>query len=212
MLLTKNSVIATSLSAMLVFSSAAFAGDSPNDIMMRIGSGNPIAGKVKSAMCQGCHGEDGNSLTPNFPKLAGQYASYIQKQIRDFQAGSRTDPIMSGMAATITAEQDLLDISAYFASQKQMKGDFPVASEGGRRRFMDDNGCVTCHGENGKGQAPNNPLFPVIGGQHKDYLVKQLNDFKNGVRHNDKSEMMPTITGFMSNAEIEEIATYVSGL
>ena len=205
-------IIATGLAAALFAGTAAFAGDSPDDIKMRIGTGNPVAGKAKAALCQGCHGEDGNSATPNFPKLAGQYAVYIQKQIHDFQAGSRSDPIMSGMASTVTVNQDLLDISAYFASQKQMKGDNLVTNEAGRRRFLDSNGCVNCHGPDGKGKAPNNPQAPVIGGQHKDYLIKQLTDFKNGARTNDTTEMMPTVAGFMSDAEIEEVADYISGL
>lgn len=191
---------------------AAFAGDSPEDIKQRIGSGDPVAGKTKSAMCQGCHGEDGNSAAPNFPKLAGQYAVYIQKQIHDFQNNSRSDPIMSGMAATVTDKQDLLDISAYFASQKQMKGENPVVNEEGRTRFLDANGCINCHGVNGKGMAPNNPLAPVIGGQHKDYLIKQLNDFKSGARTNEQSGMMSMIAGFMDDAQIEAVADYISGL
>ncbi|MDO8413631.1 MAG: cytochrome c, partial [Gallionellaceae bacterium] len=113
----KHLIIAT-LFASLTTITAAYAGDSPEEIKQRVGTGNPVAGKEKSTMCQGCHGEDGNSAAPNFPKLAGQYALYIQKQIREFKSGVRKDPIMSDMAATITSEQDLLDISAYFASQK----------------------------------------------------------------------------------------------
>ena len=202
--------IAVALTLTLFPVAVAFAGDSPDDIKQRIGTGDPAAGKVKSAMCQGCHGEDGNSAAPNFPKLAGQHAAYIQKQIHDFQRGtSRSDPIMSGMAATVTDKQDLLDISAYFASQKQMKGENPVVNETGRIRFLDDNGCVNCHGENGKGNAPNTP---VIGGQHKDYLIKQLNDFKSGARNNENSGMMTMIAGFMDDADIEAVADYLSGL
>ena len=163
-------------------------------------------------MCQGCHGEDGNSATADFPKLAGQYAAYIQKQIHDFQSNSRTDPVMSGMAATVTDNQDLLDISAYFASQKQMKGDVPLVSKGGKERFLSDNGCVNCHGENGKGAGPGNSHAPVIGGQHKDYLIKQLKDFRSGARKNESSGMMALIAGMMSDDELEEIASYVSGM
>lgn len=209
---TKHS-IAIALTLTLFPVAVALAGDSPEDIKQRMGSGNPVAGKAKSAMCQGCHGEDGNSAAPSFPKLAGQYAVYIQKQIHDFQGGtSRSDPIMSGMAATVTDKNDLLDISAYFASQKQMKGDNPVVNAAGKKRFLDDNGCINCHGVNGKGMAPNNPLAPVIGGQHKDYLIKQLNDFKSGARNNENSGMMPMIAGFMDDAEIEAVADYISGL
>ncbi|MGC2047133.1 MAG: c-type cytochrome [Gallionella sp.] len=204
--------ITSGLVIMLLYAMTAFAGDSPQDIKKRIGPGDPVAGKEKSALCQGCHGESGISATPDFPKLAGQYAAYIQKQIHDFQSGSRKDPVMSGMAATVTDNQDLLDISAYFASQKQMKGDSPVISKGGKERFLSDNGCVNCHGPNGKGAGPGNPHAPVIGGQHKDYLVKQLKDFRSGARTNEPSGMMALISGMMSDEEMEEIASYVSGM
>lgn len=203
--------ITTGLAIMLFSAAAAFAGDSPEDIKKRIGTGNPVAGKDKSAMCQGCHGEDGNSATADFPKLAGQYATYIQKQIKNFQSGSRSDPVMSGMAATVTENQDLLDISAYFASQKQMKGESPVINQAGEERFLRGNGCVNCHGESGKGAGPDNPHAPVIGGQHKDYLIKQLKAFRDGTRTNEPSGMMALISGMMSDEEMEEVASYVSG-
>jgi cytochrome c553 len=204
--------ITSGFSILLLFATTAFAGDSPDEIKKRIGAGNPVAGKEKSALCQGCHGEDGNSASADFPKLAGQYAAYIQKQIHDFQSGSRSDPVMSGMAATVTDNQDLLDISAYFASQKQMKGDVPVISKSGKERFLSDNGCVNCHGPNGKGAGPGNPHAPVIGGQHKEYLVKQLKNFRSGARKNEPSGMMALIASMMYDEEIEEIASYVSGM
>jgi len=119
---------------------------------------------------------------------------------------------MSGMAATVTDKQDLLDISAYFASQKQMKGDSPVVSPSGKILFTIGNGCVNCHGETGKGAAAGNLDAPVIGGQHKDYLVKQLKAFASGARKNESSGMMAMIAYSMSDSEIEEVATYVSGM
>ena len=204
--------ISTSLTIILLSASTVFAGDSPSDIKQRIGAGNPEAGKEKSAMCQGCHGEDGNSASPDFPKLSGQYAAYIIKQIKDYQSGARKDPVMSDMAATVTENQDLLDIAAYFASQKQMKGEKPEDNAWAKIRFTDDNGCATCHGKNGKGLAPNNPIAPVIGGQHKKYLVKQLKDFKSHTRTNDPSGMMESFAGILSPAEIYKIAGYISGL
>lgn len=209
--------VAAILCVLLFAMTAAYAGDSPEDIKQRIGKGDPAAGKDKSAMCQGCHGEDGNSAAPNFPKLAGQYANYLQKQIRDFQSEARVDPTMSGMAATVTERQDLLDITAYFASQKLMKGS-DGSSAAGKKLYLEGNdasgvyGCVNCHGENGKGKSPNNAMFPVIGGQHKDYLVKQLTDFNKGDRKNDPSGMMADIAKLMTSAEIEAVSDYLSGL
>jgi len=210
-------ITAAVLSISLFTVTAAFAGDSPEDIQQRIGKGDPVAGKDKSALCQGCHGEKGISDAPSFPKLAGQFANYLQKQVHDFQTEARVDPTMSGMAATVTEHQDLLDITAYFASQKQMKGS-GGNNEAGKQVFLEGNatsgvyGCVNCHGENGKGKSPNNALFPVIGGQHKDYLVKQLTDFKNGDRKNDPAGMMGNIAKAMTAPEIEAVSDYLSGL
>jgi len=210
-------ITAAVLSISLFTVTAAYAGDSPDDIKQRIGKGDPAAGKDKSALCQGCHGEKGISDAPNFPKLAGQFANYLQKQVRDFQAETRVDPTMSSMAATVTEKQDLLDITAYFASQKQMKGS-GGGNEAGKTLFLEGNptsgvyGCVNCHGENGKGKSPDNAVFPVIGGQHKDYLVKQLTDFNSGERKNDPAGMMGNIAKAMTSAEIEAVADYLSGL
>jgi cytochrome c553 len=204
--------ITTGLAIALLSATAAYAGDNPDEIRQRIGAGDPVAGKLKSAFCQGCHGEDGNSATSDFPKLAGQYAVYIQKQIKDFKAGTRQDPLMTDIALTVTTDQDLLDISAYFASQQQMKGAKPVITKGGQRRFQAGNGCQTCHGINGKGLAPNNSHAPVIGGQHREYLIKQIKEFRNNFRTNESTGMMGMIADLMTDEQIEEVAYYESGL
>lgn len=200
--------------AILLFTApAVFAGDSPEENRLRAGVGNPEEGRVKSLTCQGCHGIDGNSFTADFPKLAGQYATYIQKQIDNFKAGLRTGHDMSSIVTTVTNIQDALDISAYFASQPQMRAEASMFSEAGRSRFMQPgNGCVNCHGINGKGLAPGASIAPVIGGQHKDYLIKQLRDFRSGARRGDSSRMMAAIAGPMSDEEIEDVANYISGL
>ena len=78
-------------------------------------AGDPEAGKTKSAMCMACHGADGNSPAPNFPKLAGQHPNYVTKQLKEFKAGERTDATMNGMTAALS-EQDMADIAAYFAA------------------------------------------------------------------------------------------------
>ena len=201
------------LAVMLSVATVAFAGDGAEEIKQRMGAGNPVEGKEKSAMCQGCHGEDGNSAAPEYPKLAGQYAAYIQKQVNDFKSGARKDPVMSGMAATVASDQDLLDIAAYFASQKQMKSPAPVVNKAGEARFLDEgNGCGTCHGANGKGLAPGQSKYPVIGGQHKDYLIKQLKDFRMHARANDAGGVMGLVAGFMADEDIESVASYISGL
>jgi cytochrome c553 len=182
--------------------------------------GNPAAGKDKSAVCQGCHGEDGLSVNPMCPNLAGQFPRYIEKQIRDFQSEKRVDPIMSGMAAMITEKQDAKDIAAYFYSRKRMTGtagDRSLAAKGSIL-FHEGNpdtglyACANCHGETGKGKSENNNVFPVIGGQTKDYIMKQLRDLRSGDRHNDPAGMMGNIAKKLSDEEISALAEYVSGL
>ena len=188
---------------------------------MDVSEGNAKAGKTKSELCHGCHGVDGMSVDPTtFPNLAGQYAGYIFKQVQDFQLGNRHDDTMSAMAGMVTSKQDLRDIAVYFQSQKKMKGK-PTGSalaKKGKQIFVDGNpktgvyGCVNCHGKNGKGKGPTISLFPVIGGQQKAYLVKQLKDLKSGKRKNDPAGMMADIAKKLSDKEIQAVAEYLSGL
>ncbi len=182
--------------------------------------GNAKAGKDKSALCQGCHGEKGLSADPSFPNLGGQFAGYIEKQVIDYQQAKRKNETMGPMAATVTSKQDLKDIAAYFSSQKQMKGKGSNGSNAalGKKLYTKGNpktglyGCKNCHGDTGKGKSANNPLFPVIGGQHKAYLVTQLVDMKSGKRSNDPAGMMSNIAKLLSKKEIDAVAEYVSGL
>ncbi len=206
----KKNTVAVIFAAVLVMAmNTAFAGDNPIEISQRISIGDPIAGKEKSALCQGCHGETGMSIMPNIPNLAGQWGAYIMRQLRDFWVGSRSDPIMTDMAATISSMTDALDISAYFASQPQMFYDpIPDENEEGKRLYIIYR-CISCHGDQGQGRPHNNAMFPVIGGQHKEYLIKQLDDFRTGLRDTDMSGTMPLLAKRMSAAETEAIAEYL---
>ncbi|MDX8385507.1 MAG: c-type cytochrome [Gallionella sp.] len=209
-----------SLIALLFVASGAVAAVNPEDIKKRMGAGDPVAGKEKSVLCQSCHGEDGNSPDSNYPKLAGQFASYIQKQIHEFQDGIRKDPMMTAMAQSAGGDQDIQDIAAYFASQKQMKGsrrglnkEGRAAYKRGKLLFSDGgNGCNTCHGKKGKGVTPGASQAPVIGGQHKAYIIKQLKAFGQSTRTNDPGGIMRMIAGFMAIEDMEAVATYISTL
>jgi cytochrome c553 len=190
---------------------------SVDETRLRSGPGDPVAGKSKAELCFGCHGEDGNSIEPLIPKLAGQYGIYIAKQLRNYQDTTRTHQIMVAMAASVS-DEELTDIASYFASQPMMKGDHPSSNKIGKKLFENDDlprmmvRCSNCHGATGKGQNPGNPVYPVIGGQHKEYLLGQLLNFRKGARNNSTSGVMNTIVHKLSDAEIEALADYVSGL
>lgn len=183
--------------------------------------GNAAAGESKAGLCAGCHGGDGNSEDATYPRLAGQYAGYIVKQIKDFQKGHRTNnDTMAGMAAMVASDEDAKDIGSYFAQQK-MKGTLTKPTKetlaAGEKLFREGNaksgvyGCVNCHGESGKGKSASVSTFPVIGGQHRDYLVKQLKEFRQGARANDPAGMMAGVAKNMTDKEIEAVAEYLSG-
>ena len=179
-------------------------------------AGNAAAGKNKSAVCAGCHGVDGNSAAPNFPKLASLDAQYTAKQLAEFKSGARKDPTMAGMAAGLS-KKDMDDLGAYYASQKRSTGAASARADALKKaerlyRGGDaKNGisaCMSCHGPAGTGVPPR---FPAVSGQHAVYSQKQLFDFKSGTRSND-SEVMTRIAFRLSEAEIKAVAEYMAGL
>jgi len=190
--------------------------DSAESIKLRSGSGDPIAGREKSQLCQGCHGEFGISTEPLIPKLAGQYGNYIAKEVRNYQAGTRSHQIMNAMAATLLTDEDLADVAAYFASQKKMQGNRLAENPIGKQIFLHGDlprmilACVNCHGVNGKGLDPKISTFPVIGGQHKDYLRRQLMNFRAGERTNSPGGIMNRVANSLTDDEIEALVEYVS--
>jgi cytochrome c553 len=213
----QNNIVASLVAAVLLSATAAYASDTPEAIKLRIGPGDPVSGKAKAQLCQGCHGVTGFGVDDLIPNLAGQYAAYMEKQIQNFRVLERKHQIMNAMAMTMT-EAEVFDITAYFASQKQMKGDGKGESQVAKNLFLKGDSarnimpCVACHGENGKGQAPNVATFPVIGGQHKSYLRAQLKNWRSGERANSQDNVMNKITKSLTDAEIEALSGYISGL
>ncbi len=178
--------------------------------------GDPVKGKALSQTCAACHSADGNSVNPIWPKLAGQHASYIVKQLNDFKAGKRVNAQMTAMVASLS-EQDMQDLGAYYASKKTKPGSAnPDLIESGQRIYRAGDSqtgvaaCMACHGPNGAG----NPaaLYPALSGQHAQYTAGQLKMFKAEERSNDANNIMRTITGPMTNAQIEAVAEYIQGL
>ena len=209
-----NNKLAITLLA-LVFSAAAAAETGASDFNRHTGSGDPAAGKIKSRICQGCHGLDGNSSSDLVPSLAGQYDEYIVKQMRNYQNGTRSHELMNGMAAPLS-DQDLADIAAYFASQQVMKGSGGKINERGKAIFMKGNlsemvmSCQYCHGQNGKGLDSTTGMYPVIGGQHKAYLLKQLKEFREDDRVNSPNAVMNKTLKALSDEDLEALADYIA--
>ncbi len=177
-------------------------------------AGDVKAGQEKSAMCVSCHGTDGNSPIAMYPKLAGQSASYISKQLADFKSGERSDPIMAGMVAALS-EQDMNDLGAYFAVQTPTAGQAKGSDVGHKLYFGGDankgiTACVACHGVKGKGMAQ--ASFPALAGQNADYLKKQIANFRDGSRGNDRNNMMRNIAIKLSDSDIDELVNYMSSL
>ena len=172
------------------------------------------AGKGKAAMCAGCHGADGNSISPEWPNLAGQNAAYLTKQIKDFRDGARVNAQMAPMVAALT-DADAENIGAYYASLDAKAGatkeEFVALGSqiytGGVTGVM---ACTACHGPKGNGLDAAG--FPKVAGQQINYVINQLNNFKNGSRSNDSSVMMNNIAAAMTEEQITAVANYLSGL
>ncbi|UJS26598.1 cytochrome c4 [Thiothrix winogradskyi] len=178
--------------------------------------GNAEAGKTKSATCAACHGADGNSVNPEWPKLAGQHPSYLLKQLMNFKNDERVNPSMSPMAKPLS-DQDMADLAAYYSSQVMKAGEADQSKVTlGEQIYKGGNNatgvaaCAACHGPTGAG----NPAakFPAINGQHAAYTKNQLNAFRKGERANDAGKMMRNIAAGMTDAEIEAVSEYIAGL
>jgi len=180
-------------------------------------SGDAEAGKTKSASCAACHGVDGNSLNPQWPKLAGQHEDYMVKQLLYFHSGERMNDTMQGMVEGLS-EEDAQDLAAYFASQEVTIGAAdPALVELGEKIYRSGNAesgvapCMGCHGPSGAGNPGAN--YPALRGQHAAYVESQLHGFAEGKRVNENSvKMMQILASRMTNREIRAVASYIQGL
>ena len=180
-------------------------------------AGDVVAGeKIVTGVCAACHGIDGNSVITTNPKLAQQHPEYIAKQLANFKAGERKNPVMSGIAATLSPE-DMANVAAYFGGQKGKVGSAKTNVNGSLGEKIYRGGissvgvpaCASCHGATGAGIPVQ---FPRLSGQHADYVVTQLKAFYSGERANDNAQVMRMIAARMSEAEMVAVADYIQGL
>jgi cytochrome c553 len=179
-------------------------------------SGDAAAGEKKAAPCSACHGPAGNSVVPMWPKLAGQQARYIVKELNDFKSGARVNAQMSPQAAPLS-EQDMLDLAAYFSSQQQSGGTAdPKAVELGAKLYRAGDAatgvpaCSGCHTPTGGGLGL--AKFPRLSGQHAQYVEQTLKYFRAGERTNDPNGMMRGVAVNLTDKQIAALAQYVQGL
>lgn len=180
--------------------------------------GDATAGQGKAAVCGACHGIDGNSADPQYPKLAGQHESYIARQLTSFKGGKRQNPIMLGMATPLS-EQDMHDIGAYFATKQSRPG---VADEAlvelGQKLYREGDvergipACMACHLTDGRG----NPgaIYPQLAGQHAQYVEATLKSWHDGTVWGDDAhaQIMPAIAKKLEAKDITALASYIEGL
>jgi len=180
--------------------------------------GDATAGKAKAMVCAACHGMDGNSANPDWPKLAGQHPEYAYKQLMDYKAKARNNALMAGQVAALT-EQDMKNLAAHFASLTLKPGTPPAdaaLAALGEQIYRAGNptsgvpACAACHGPHGKGN-PGTP-FPVISGQHAKYAEVTLKAYKTGERANDPARMMRDVASKMTDQEIAAVAAFLQGV
>ncbi|MES2206514.1 MAG: c-type cytochrome [Pseudomonadota bacterium] len=180
----------------------------------------PRAEKIVSQTCAACHGADGNSVIPENPVLAGQVPEYIERQLKNFKSDVRPNPIMKGMAASLTPE-DMKELGGFFGSQKikAKTSKAPDLVEQGKVIFRFGNeksglpACMGCHGPAGAGVPTQ---YPRLAGQHASYILKQLKSFRKGERGANKSDIsgkiMVDVAKKLSEEEMTAVAEYISAL
>lgn len=182
--------------------------------------GSIEAGRVKSASCVACHLEDGNSVNPEWPKIAGQHEYYLREQIRyirEGEQGPRSNPLMYPFVMNLT-DQDIDDLAAYFAAQERTNGpavsaQYATIGEKIYRGGIADRGvpaCSACHGPSGQGNSL--ARYPRIAGQHAKYMVDQLIKYRDKDRTTSPNMIMNMIAFKLTEDEMQAVSEYVQAM
>jgi len=175
------------------------------------------AGPITVAACAPCHsaGAAAAQAAANFPRLDGQQAVYLDKQLREYKSGKRTSAVMAPIIAALKKQQ-ISDMARHFASQTPARSPVENAqlATAGKALYEEGNrtagvpGCVGCHLPGGAGHE----RYPRLAGQPPGYIVQQLAAFKSGARINDPAHVMRAVAGRLTDEEIKAVAEYLAGL
>ena len=188
--------------------------------------GDAAAGATKAAVCTACHGLNGNSVNPLWPVLAGQNAAYATDQVKRFKVGHRVDPLMTPIALTLS-EQDIADLSAYFATQTPTGSEAdPSYWKAGEALYRGGDAkrevpaCIACHGPVGRGVPAAG--YPAVQAQQSVYTVKQLDAYATDARYTKDSagkaqagpnaQIMNTIASRLTAEDRRNLASYIQGM
>ena len=206
----------------LIVAAAVANAANASDAATAATKGDPAKGQaIATTVCVACHAADGNSTGPANPKLAGQHAEYLLKQMKNFKGTDgkqpdRVNAVMNGMIAPYN-EAQMRDLAAYFSMQQQ-KGEQAKnreTIEAGQKLYRAGDkskglaACAACHGPAGAGIPAQ---YPRIQGQYAEYIEAQLKGFRDGTRANDPAKMMRMIALKMTDKEIKAVADYAAGL
>ena len=171
--------------------------------------------RIVAEQCAACHTVTGNSVVTQFPKLAGLTPDYLAKQLNDVKSGARKSEVMAPVATKLSADE-IRALALYFSTQSRTPGTVAnsklvaagsvIYNEGNKQTGVP--ACAGCHLPDGRGA----PRFPMIAGQHADYVAQQLQAFRAGTRNNDLGKLMRTVASRLTNEEITAVAQYVASL
>ncbi|XKH01952.1 cytochrome c4 [Marinobacter nauticus] len=182
------------------------------------GAGDPAAGEQKAAVCTSCHGQGGaKPIMGSYPKLSGLGEQYLFNQLTAIKSGDRAIPEMTGLLDAMS-DQDLRNLAAYFDNQEMVVNQAnPDLVDQGQALYRGGNmasgvpACSGCHNPRGQGNEPGG--YPALGGQNAEYIANQLKAYRNGERGGTaNSQIMMDVAAELTDAEIESVASYVSGL
>jgi len=170
---------------------------------------------IVANICAACHGIDGNSTIPTFPKLAGRHPDYIVRELKEFVGGKRKSDIMAPICAALDPD-DFKSLGAYFGAQKPTSGTVldKKAAEIGEKLYQDGDevrgvpACGGCHNPDGSG----NKRFPRLAGQHREYLIEQMVNFQKDIRNYESARLMREVAKRLTDDEIKAVAEYLTGL